>query len=340
MGVEESMLSGKTDFEVFPDEVAAELHASERRVLEEGERFDALREAGAGTERGPHWCLEFPVCSPDGVQIGCAGLWIPLASLPKSALAPEPSAPRGTDLMHATASVVSRVEDTLTDSGDYASILRQLEQLVETTMQAQAIIHNVAGQPLPPPARPLVALAPLAQEIFDLERILVPPTARFENHIDDELPPAHCEPIAFHQILLRAIRHARRTLGAEGTLCVRLRASTGGGRGCISCGSALDGHYVELVIEDTDSALTDSDIDYLTGAAGEARAMGSALDDLAEIHTLAHAQGGHLQIQRNVPAGTSVQVFFRAGSLAELGDVPGKPRSIIAQFPRGRSGRG
>src|SRR5262249_17424627 len=138
------------------------------------------------------------------------------------------------DLDGATASVVNRVEDALTDNADYAGVLRELEQLVETTMQAQALIHNVAGQ-AEPPARPVVALAPLAQEIVELERILVPATAHFENHIETELPPARCEPVAFHQILLRGIRHARRTLGRDGTLCIRLRNSSGGGRGCLSC---------------------------------------------------------------------------------------------------------
>jgi PAS domain S-box-containing protein len=339
MGVEEAMLAGKTDFEVFPDEVAAELHASERHVLGEGAELAALREAGVGAARAMHWCMEFPVRSPAGELLGCAGIWVAPRSLPQDAAARLPSrASRSGELERATASVVNEVEDALTDTGDYAGVLRQLEQLVETTMQAQAIMHSIAGQPLPPPARPLVALAPLVQEIFDLERILLPPTARFENHVDGELPPAHCEPVAFHQILLRAIRHARRTLGPQGTLCVRLRSSTGGGRGCLSCSGGLEGHYVELVIEDTDSCLGEGDIDYLTGTAGEARVAGSALDDLAEIHALAHAQGGHLQIQRNVPTGTSVHVFFRAGDAALLVDANSRQRSTIAQFPRGRSG--
>jgi hypothetical protein len=246
---------------------------------------------------------------------------------------------RAADLDHATASVINRVEDALTDSGDYAGVLRQLEQLVETTMQAQALIHHAAGQGGTP--RPLVALAPLAREIVDLERILVPASARFENEIDNELPPAHCEPVAFHQILLRGIRHARRTLGVRGSLCIRLRRSNGGRRACIACHEGFEGAYVELVIEDSDSRLAEEDIARLIAEPGIARTAGSALDDLAEIHALCHAQGGHLQIHRNVPSGISVHVFFRAGEPAEAGDTLGSRRSTIARFPLGRTqGRG
>jgi hypothetical protein len=341
------MLLGKTDVEVFPDELATELHEAAQRLALSGEALTERRKVGAGAARATRVCCDFPLRGTDGALLGQGGLWMDPGVLPlEGADAPAQvldleahRTARAADLDHATVSVINRVEDALTDSGDYAGVLRQLEQLVETTMQAQALIHHAAGQG--GPSRPLVALAPLAREIVELERILVPASARFENEIDNELPPAHCEPVAFHQILLRGIRHARRSLGARGSLCIRLRRSGGARRACIACHEGFEGAFVELVIEDSDSRLDDDDIARLVSETGIAAGAGGALDDLAEIHALSHAQGGHLQIHRNVPAGISVHVFFRAGEPAEAGDTLGTRRSTIARFPLGRTlGRG
>jgi PAS domain-containing protein len=347
MGVEGGMLLGKTDVEVFPDELATELHEAAQRLALSAEALTERRSVGTGGARATRLCCDFPLRGADGALLGHGGLWMDPGVLPlEGSDAPARvldleahRTARAADLDHATASVINRVEDALTDSGDYAGVLRQLEQLVETTMQAQALIHHAAGQG--GPARPLVALAPLAREIVELERILVPASARFENEIDNELPPAHCEPVAFHQILLRGIRHARRSLGARGSLCIRLRRSGGARRACIACHEGFEGAFVELVIEDSDSRLDDEDIARLVSETGIAAGAGGALDDLAEIHALSHAQGGHLQIHRNVPAGISVHVFFRAGEPAEAGDTLGTRRSTIARFPLGRTlGRG
>ncbi|MFM7275970.1 MAG: PAS domain-containing protein, partial [Gammaproteobacteria bacterium] len=349
LGVEEGMLSGKTDVEVFPDDLAMELHDIERRLLEGGASAIAERLVGVGVARASRWCLEFPVRGADGSLIGCAGLWLapedfpvarpaePVAALGVHSIA-EQRGKRQRELEEATASVVNRVEDALTDSADYADVLRQLEQLVETTMQAQSLIHHVAGRSEAAAQRPLVALAPLAQEIMELERILLPVSARFEQEIEVDLPPARCEPVAFHQILLRGIRHARRALGPGGSLCVRLARARGARRGCIACAEGFEGNYVELVVEDSQTRLGDAELASLTTPVAAAAAV-PGLEDLAEILALCHAQGGHLQVHRMVPAGIALHVFFRAGDPAELGESP--LRSTVARFPFGRTqGRG
>ena len=93
---------------------------------------------------------------------------------------------------------------------------------------------------------------------------------------------------------------------------------------------------MELVIEDSDSSLSDEDIRNLTTAPEAAREGKSALEDLVAIHTLAHGQGGHLQIQKNLPTGTSVHIFFKAGDPAEIGEPAEQGRSTVASFPLGR----
>ena len=344
LGVEEGMLLGKTDVEVFPDELATELHDNERHLQASVQGFAEIRTVGVGAARTQRWCFEFPVRSNDGTLQGFGGLWIAAADLPADAgaslmpaAAPDDlRARRQRDLDSATASVINRVEDALTDSGDYADVLRQLEQLVETTMQAQALIHHAAGHGEAASTRPLVALAPLAQEIMELERILLPASAHFQNEIEQGLPPAHCEPVVFHQILLRGIRQARRALGAEGTLCIRLRRASGVRRACIACREGFEGAFVELVIEDSDTQLGDEDLAFLT-TPGAARPLSGGIDDLAEVLALCHTQGGHLQVHRLVPGGISLHVFFRAGDAASVEGPGARARSTVTPFPFGRS---
>ena len=345
LGIEETMLLGKTDVEVFPDELAMALHEADRRLIETGAGFSEFRCAGHGTRRGEHHCFYFPLRATDGALCGTGGIWLAPGDLPQADNRAEFAtvhdlehhrAQQRVEIGDATASVISRVEDVLTDAGDYAGVLQQLEQLVETTMQAQALIHQVAGQAEQPSPPALIALKPLAEDIVDLERILLPAGACFDNELESSFPPAQCDPVVFHQIMLRGIRHARRALDPRGTLGIRLRNSNAGKRSCISCREGFEGNFVELVIEDSASQLEAAEIERLSVAPQQHRPSGGALDDLAEIHALVHAQGGHLRIHQNVPTGISLHIFFRAADCAEDGPSPEKPRSTVARFPLGR----
>ncbi|HMV72176.1 MAG TPA: hypothetical protein PKC08_08380, partial [Pseudomonadales bacterium] len=184
-----------------------------------------------------------------------------------------------------------------------------------------------------PAAAPLTALAPLAQNIVDLERVLLPAAARLDNEFASGLPLAHCDPLVFQQVLLRGIRHARRGLANDGTLAIRLRALNSARRACISCREGFEGHHVELVIEDSGAMLSERDIRALAQRSGNDAPASSPLDDLAEIHALVHSQGGHLQIQQSLPAGNSLHVFLRAASTEQQREHDASVRSTVTRFP-------
>ncbi len=341
-GVEESMLLGKTDLEVFPDELAMELHEADRRVgaAGAGGPLIELRVAGQGERRGEHCWFGFAVGEPGQPPTGSGCLLVALAALPLPArqdapLAPasDEQAPPGDRIDDATASVVGRVEQVLVEAGDYADVLRRLEQLAETTMHAQALIHEVAGTAEVSAGAPLTALTPLAQNIVDLERVLLPASARLENEFAAGLPLAHCDPLVFHQVLLRGIRHARRGLASDGTLAIRLRAVNSPRRACVSCREGFEGQHVELVIEDSGAMLSEQDVRALAERHSADAPAAGPLDDLAGIHSLVHGQGGHLQIQQSLPAGNSLHVYFRAASSERNGEREGASRSTVTRFP-------
>jgi len=340
-GVEEGMLLGKTDLEVFPDELAMELHEADRRLIASGSSSLELRTVGQGAARGEHYCFGFAVGASGRPASGTGGILIAARDLPRPRQH-EAAAPAATDappgdaedgIAGVAASVVGRVEQVLAEAGDYAGVLRRLEQLVETTMHAQALIHEVAGQAEASSPQPLVALTSLAQNIIELERNLMPAAARLDSEIADGLPPAHCDPVVFHQVLLRGIRQARRGLGRTGTLGIRLRQAEPGPRVCVSCREGFEGAHIELVIEDSASRLGEQQIRALAAAQPGDGAAGNALDDLAEIHALVHGQGGHLQIHQGEPAGTSLRIYFRAATPAQLDERAARARSTVTRFP-------
>ncbi len=340
-GVEEGMLLGKTDLEVFPDELAMELHEADRRLIASGSSSLELRTVGQGASRGEHYCFGFPVGTPGRPATGTGGILIATRDLPRprqhdaaaAAPAEAPASDAEDGIAGVAASVVGRVEQVLAEAGDYAGVLRRLEQLAETTMHAQALIHEVAGQAEASSPQPLIALTPLAQNIIELERILMPASTRLDNEIADALPPAHCDPVVFHQVLLRGIRHARRGLGHDGRLGIRLRLAQTGRRACVSCREGFEGNYIELVIEDSGSRLSEQQIRGLGAAPSHDAAAGSALDDLTEIHALVHGQGGHLQIRQSEPAGTGLHIYFRAATPEQIDDRAARARSTVTRFP-------
>ena len=158
------------------------------------------------------------------------------------------------------------------------------------------------------------------------------------NDIAEELPLAQCDPVVFHQIMLRAVRHARRTLGPSGTLNIVLKPSTITHRACLSCRESFEGDYLELVVEDSDSKLSAGDLDRLSGVPSGEAPDTAAPDDLAAIHALCHSQGGHLQIQRAFPSGCSVHVFLKVAAESADDDGSAPPRSTVTRFPRERTG--
>ena len=121
-------------------------------------------------------------------------------------------------------------------------------------------------------------------------------------------------------------RQARRGIGRDGTLGLRLRQAQAGPRACVSCREGFEGAYIELVIEDSGSRLSEQQIRGLAAAAPRDAAPGSALDDLAEIHALVHGQGGHLQIRQSEPAGTSLHIYLRAATPELIEDRAARAR--------------
>jgi hypothetical protein len=145
--------------------------------------------------------------------------------------------------------------------------------------------------------------------------------------------------MAFHQIMLRAVRHGRRTLGPHGSLKVTLKRSAPGERVCLSCGLTFEGEHVELVVEDSDSRLTAAELEQLGSVIAPAgTATVGSTTDLATIHSLCHANSGHLQINQVFPSGTSVHVFLKAESNGADSDSIDDPHSTVAPFPRERAG--
>jgi len=69
-------VSGKTDFDIFPEELAAQYYADEQKVIQSGE-FLVNREEAVVDEKGRRqWLLtsKVPLCDSDGTPVGIVGI--------------------------------------------------------------------------------------------------------------------------------------------------------------------------------------------------------------------------------------------------------------------------
>ena len=337
-GIEEEMIVGKTDFEVFPDELAAELYETDHKVIESVEPYDHVHTIGQGDARKYYRSFNFPVCDNDGELTSICGMSIPLERLGLTGNSEWDSdlADAGDEIRNAASSVVGRVEKVLTESRDYEDILAQIQQLVETTTRARELILGVREQEASPANNNVFAADVLVQEVLELERILLPASATLKPLIHKNLS-VKCDPLAFQQVMLRAIRHARSQLGAGGTMQVQLQRVSVSPRGCASCNEPFEGEYIELLVEESDSRVSDEQLLRLFRTEPGSENADREASNLGEIHRLVHQQGGHLLVQRAMPSGTSLHLLFQAASSDSSGNGTNNPQNTkVAHFPSGK----
>jgi PAS domain S-box-containing protein len=341
-GVERAALLGKSDLEVFPDELASEMYEADRHSIELGDAHVHCRIVGLGRTRSTRYCVQFPWRDGSGRVVGSGGLWLAHTDMPPAAMdravpARESQIVSPVDIDHPGEnqdSSAARLAAAATAADDWHRPSRSLPKAAPASHAAESA-HPWALAPIQDPLAPSqLAVAPLARGILELDRKLLPASAHLIDDIQPSLPAAQCDAMAFDQIMLCTVRHARRTLGPHGSLKFTLKRSTPGERVCRSCGLTFGGEHVELVVEDPDSRLTAAELEQLGSAfMPSVPAAEGSTTDLATVHLLCHANGGHLQINQAFPSGTSVHVFLKAASADAEGDQVDDPQSTASLFP-------
>jgi PAS domain-containing protein len=329
-GVAEEDIVGKTDYEVFEDDQATALYVNDRKVLESLEPLEQNQWLGDGERRRRFRHFVFPVCGDDGSASGVCTLAIPLDRLPMDRF--DADAPVERDVLLAARAIFARVEEALTGSDEATAAREQLERLADATRRAQDVLRHLDSDE--PDTGDSIEAAPLARDIVELESLLLPGDTRLDVQLAENLPPLTSSPLAFQQLLLRSMRHAAHQLVEGGELSVWLRRTEISPRGCASCTELVEGPYVELVVAESVSRLSDDELLRLFGVSLRQPSGDDTRDNLAEIHRLVHAQGGHLIVQRGLRAGIALHLLFRIA-----GNRPDRAATLssVAPFPRGKS---
>ena len=334
-GIEEELIAGKTDYEVFPDELATEIYSADRQVLETLEPFEQLVTIGSVDARRRYRSFSFPVCDAGGDITGVCCLLIAQDRF-LTDVADGADHEADDEMREITATVIGRVEQAVAASENCLQVLGALERLSEATAGALALIRPFTDPVEDTTLAPMQAL-PLVKNLLDIEQILLPRQATLHRDLADELPEIHAHPAMFQRLLLHSLRHARSHIRGDGTLTIKLRHTQITPRGCASCMELVEGDFVELVVEESQSRLSDQDLHQLFNAPTKQAQTNSRQGNLSEVHRLIHTLGGHLLVQQGVPNGISLYLLFPC--LARDLQKPVEPGGTVTRLPIGKQSR-
>jgi PAS domain S-box-containing protein len=155
---------------------------------------------------------------------------------------------------------------------------------------------------------PVVLLLPLLKEVVQLMKSSIPSGIEVGYSMEDEDLRACIEPVHLHQILVNLVINARDAIDEYGTIDISAYRKTITSY-CSACHEDLRDEYVVISVTDTGSGIAlDAqskifDPFFTTKAVGKGTGMG-----LSVVHGLVHAIGGHIQVNSQAGAGTTIGI--------------------------------
>jgi PAS domain S-box-containing protein len=317
--IREEMLLGKTDFEIFPDDLATEIYEADKHVMETGEMHEQEHTIGRDEKRANFLSVNFPVRDGNGVVTGTCGISINvnklklISHLGKDALMQHITNGMDKDFSNILAAIMGYSELAIMNitEGHEPEIANHLQQIIEASQRAHRLIdQTVARDPVQEKFESL-ELTPLVNEVTDLLQLTLPESVTLEKNIEQLGGEVRCDPIALQQALVYLLSHSRDALDGAGTLSIQLRATDQQQSTCSSCKKQFVGPFTELLIQHNGSGDANTErqqlLDQVTSKNIDSEKYSG---DFAMVSATLHALGGHFQISDNQPAGNRFQLLL------------------------------
>jgi PAS domain S-box-containing protein len=158
-------------------------------------------------------------------------------------------------------------------------------------------------------------LHPLIEDSVKMLRYTLPSSVELRKKIQPDIPQVMVDPVQLSQAIVNLCINSRDAMNSKGTIEVGLQLTKNIDIECTSCHELMTGNYVELFVSDTGQGI---DSRYLTRIfepffstkdTGKGTGMG-----LAMVHNIVHLHKGHLHVDSNPNAGTTVRLFFPQAS--------------------------
>ncbi len=331
-GLTPAQVEGKTDFDIYPSELATEFRANDQRMLARGEseQFEAAWDKPG--EQRHEWVTKIPLRDSSGRITGSLGiaediterklmqaeqerLHLQLQQAQKMEALGQLTGGIAHDFNNILSSVLGFAKLSLRrhvpePDSELASYLREIviagERARDLVAKMLAFGRDQPGRP----GQPLAAL-PLAEAAMKMLAATIPSSIRIENRFENDLPDIAIDPVAFNQILVNLIINARDAVGKKGLISVSLHRRQVDALECFACHQIFSGEYVELTVADNGEGISPQVLPrifepfFTTKEVGKGSGMG-----LAMVHGLVRRAGGHFRVMSAPGSGTFFQIFL------------------------------
>ncbi len=212
------------------------------------------------------------------------------------------------------------VEDRNSKLGQYLQEVYQAgERARDLVAQMLAFSRNSGGE------TKLLSLPPLVDEVIRMLSATLPSDIRITTEVENKLPRIIIDPVQLHQIIMNLCINARDAIQKHGQIHIHLQRSMISDCQCMSCHGYINGHFVELSIEDTGGGIKHDIVPYIfdpfftTKDIGKGTGMG-----LPTVHGIVHKNNGHILVQDSPTGGARFRIFLPVAAEMEN-------RSLVVQ---------
>ncbi len=333
---------GRTDWELFPPETAAEFRRNDSTVMAQGQ--GQLREevARIGDRHLVFLAQKAPWRDPDGNIIGVVGSSRDVTAqrqLEEGLRQAQKIEALGTlaggiahDFNNILAAIVGHAEYLGTQLGSQSGLGEEVTGILGASRRAKALVRQILTfSRQQPEERNVIALAPVVEEALALLRATVPATITLESDLGDGGALVLADSTQVHQVLVNLGTNAAHAMQrGGGVLRIEQRTVDASHPDAGPVPASLPpGRYVRLMVADSGQGMSPEilrrafDPFFTTKRPAEGTGLG-----LAVVHGIMRSHDGGIVIESDAGAGTKAWLYFpqvagpASAALGELAPPP------------------
>ncbi len=233
------------------------------------------------------------------------------------------------DLNNLLTPILGNAELLLMEHGSGAAFSGELVEIQEAAERAAALVSQILAfcrrQVL---AKKKVNWNETVGRLLPMFRRLIPENIQVETDLAADLWDIHADPGQLGQVLLNLLVNGRDAITEGGTLTIESHNVQMDGVTCHTCGEAMDGDYVVLVVSDTGSGMDRATMERIFEpfftSKGEGHGTGLGLSTVLGI---LHQHHAHINVYSEVGMGSVFKVYFprrrEAGEEKEVDPLDG-----------------
>jgi PAS domain S-box-containing protein len=320
---------GKTDEQLWPEAVAAEMRASDGMVLKSGQVQNAIERVQMGDETLYHQVTKFPIYK-DGAPVMLGGIAFDITdrvraedertSLQAQLIQAQKMEAIGTlaggiahDFNNILSAVMGHVEIAQLDLASDHPIHQHLSQVLKATHRAKDLVRQILtfSRKSEVNKKPL-RLTSVIQEALKLLRASLPATIEIQTDLTTDQDIILADQTQIHQVIMNLCANSAFAMAENGgVLEIGLIPMDLNAKTVRKHFNLAPGRYIALKVSDTGTGMTANvrerifDPFFTTKDLGQGTGMG-----LAVVHGIVKNHGGGIAVESEPGKGTQFEILF------------------------------